>query len=340
MISGDWSSDVCSSDLGRADKWQWQHKEGTPDGWADGKKIFYRSRPDFLLAEIVPSVSTIMGGAPIKSNHLGMRDREYAEVKPANAYRIVLLGASHDMGTGVNDNETYENLVEDQLNEDVPDPRYSRYEILNMSVGGSDVLQRLLRLQQQGFRFEPDAVILSVAAHDQQFIIEHLTKILTTGIDLPPDYREIFNRIVTAARVSGKMPDAMIERRLQPYVSELYEWAFKRFASECRRRGIRPLVIYRPAPIDFESVELVSHSEITRLAAAAGLELIDLSHAFDAVADRDTLIVAKWEHHTTALGHRLLADSLYEALMPLLRQAPTTVMSAQTQSNTGSSVAP
>src|SRR5580704_2791293 len=124
-------------DIGRLDNWQWQRQEGMPEGWADGKKVFYRQRSDFLLAEIVPSVSTTMGGAPIESNRLGMRDREYAEIKPANTYRMVLLGASHDMGTGVKDNETYENLVEDRLNDEAPDPRYSRYEILNMSVGGS-----------------------------------------------------------------------------------------------------------------------------------------------------------------------------------------------------------
>ena len=81
-------------DVGRMDKWQWQRQDGTPEGWADGKKVFYRQRSDFLFADIVPSVSTVMGGAPISSNGLGMRDREYAEVKPANTYRMVLLGAS------------------------------------------------------------------------------------------------------------------------------------------------------------------------------------------------------------------------------------------------------
>ena len=62
--------------VGRMGKWQWQRQEGMPEGWAEGKKIFYRERSDFLFADIVPSVSTVMGGAPITSNRLGMRDRE------------------------------------------------------------------------------------------------------------------------------------------------------------------------------------------------------------------------------------------------------------------------
>jgi hypothetical protein len=319
-------------DVGRRDNWQWQRKEGMPKGWAEGKKVFYRQRTDFLLTEIVPSASTTLGGARIRSNHLGMRDREYQKIKPTNTYRIVLVGASHDMGAGVRDHETYENLVEARLNNRPPDQRYSAYEILNMSIGGSGILQRLLRLEAEGFQLAPDAAVVSVAAHDKQFLIEHLRKVITLGIKPPPDYQEILDRIVTKARVHGKMPEAMIERRLQSYVTEIYEWAFQRFATECRRRGIRPVIIYRPAPVDFEGVESASRSEIIRLAGASGLEVIDLSPAFDAIVDRDNLIVAKWEHHTTALGHRLLADKLYEGLVSLLKCASPSILSSHNQS--------
>jgi hypothetical protein len=309
-------------DVARVDNWQWQRKDGMPKGWADGKNIFYRPRSDFLLTEIVPSASTILGGAPIKSNHLGMRDREYTDAKPSGTYRIVLLGASHDMGAGVKDNETYENLVEDRLNRELPDSHYSRYEILNMSVGGTGILQRLLWLEGQGFQFAPDTVMLAVAAHDRQFLVEHVRKVLALGIEPPPGYREIFERTVRKARVRAGMPDAMIERRLQPYIDELYQWSFQRFAEQCRSRQIRPVVIYRPAPVDFEGVEGSSRRELIRLAQSAGLEVVDLSSAFDTVANRETLIVAKWEQHTTALGHRLLADKLYDSLVPLLFGSP------------------
>ena len=76
---------------------------------------------------------------------------------------MVLLGASNDMGWGVKNDQTYENLVEDNLNSRVPDARYSRYEILNLSVAADSILQRVLRLEQEGFEFQPDAAILSVS---------------------------------------------------------------------------------------------------------------------------------------------------------------------------------
>jgi hypothetical protein len=180
----------------------------------------------------------------------------------------------------------------------------------------------LLRLEQTGFELQPDAAMFSVAAADQQFLVEHLRKWLTLGIDPPPDYREFLDGIAHKAGVDGRMHDAVIERRLLPYVSEIHEWVFRRLAQQCAQRGVRPLVIYRPAPADFEGVEPARRSETVRLARAAGLQVIDLTPAFDSIMDRGTLIVAKWDDHTTALGHRLLADKLYEGLVPLLFSSP------------------
>ncbi len=271
-----------------------------------------------MLRDIAPSVSTVLGGAPAKSNRLGMRDREYEKIKPINTYRILLLGASNDMGWGVKNDQTYENLVEDKLNSRVPDARYSRCEILNLSVAADSILQRVLRLEQVGFEFQPDAVILSVTAIDEQWIASPLRKALIQEIEPSPGYREVVESVVRRAHVNGKMPAVMIERRLQPYATELCEWSFQRFAQQCAQRGVRPVVMYRPAPADFSGLESSRRSKLLGFARTAGLEVIDLSPAFDSVTDRSSLILAKWDDHTTVLGHRLLADELYKGLVPLL----------------------
>src|SRR4030095_932205 len=188
-------------DIARMGNWQWS-KSAQPEDWNKGNKAFYRKRSDFMLTDIDPSVSTFLEGAPIKSNRLGMRDREYDTIKPPNTYRIVLLGASHDQGNGVKENETYENLVEDRLNHELPDLHYSRYEILNMSLGNTGLFQRLLRLEQQGFQFKPDAAILSVSAVDQPFFARHLSRTLSLGIEPPPGYREIVERVTRKAGIN------------------------------------------------------------------------------------------------------------------------------------------
>src|SRR5437762_12712529 len=107
-------------------------------------------------------MNTVLGGTPCTSNSLGMRDREYQKAKPANTYRIVLLGASNDMSTGVKDNQTYENLVEDTLNSRVPDARYPRDEVLNLTDAADTIPQMVLRLEEVGFEFLSDAATLAV----------------------------------------------------------------------------------------------------------------------------------------------------------------------------------
>jgi hypothetical protein len=112
------------------------------------------------------------------------------------------------------------------------------------------------------------------------------------GIEPPPAYRQILERVTRSAGIHGKMPVVMIERRLQPYDDELYEWAFQRFAQQCKQRGIHPLVVYRPPTLDFDGSEQPERTKVIGLARAAGLEVIDLSPAFDSVTNRNTLIIA------------------------------------------------
>jgi hypothetical protein len=180
----------------------------------------------------------------------------------------------------------------------------------------------VLRLEQEGFEFHPDAVILSVTAVDEQFIASHLRNALIRGIEPSGAYGEIVESVIRRAHVNGKMPAIMIERRLQPYSTELCKWSLERFAQQCAQRGVRPIIVYRPAPADFSGLESAARTKMLEMARTAGLEVIDLSPAFDSVADRSSLFLAKWDDHTTALGHRLLADELYKDLVPLVFGSP------------------
>ncbi len=189
----------------------------------------------------------------------------------------------------------------------------------------------MLRLEEEGFEFQPDAVILSVTAVDEQFITSQLRKALLRGIEPSGAYGDIVQSVIRRAGVNGKMPAVMIERRLQPYVTELCTWSFQRFAQQCAQHGVRPIVMYRPAPVDFSGLETAGRTRTLELARAAGLEVIDLSPAFDSVADRSTLILAKWDDHTTALGHRLLANKLYEGIIPILFNSPSNKQTSNLQ---------
>jgi hypothetical protein len=302
-------------DLVRVNYRRWR-QDKTPEGWHDGRSVLYRSRSDFLLRELAPSVTVTNAGALATTNPFGMRDRDYTMEKPPGTYRMLLVGASHELGSGVGDNETFENIVEDRLNGERSGEPHSKYEILNFSVGSAGLLQKLARIEQVGFDFKPDCVLLSVYTPDRMFILSHLSEILRRGIEAPPEYRGFLSQIYQQAGISAGTPDLVIQSRLQAYVPELYEWIFRRFREQCEQRGIQALAVYRPQP--GEVTERDEYLEFIRITRSVGLEMIDLSPAFEAVPDRDTLILAEWDTHTNALGHQLLADALYARLVELL----------------------
>jgi hypothetical protein len=299
-------------DAGRNDKRQ-NMKVQEPDGWNAGMGSFYRKRSDFLLAEIVPSASGVISGVPIIANQLGMRDREYQKLKPSGVHRTVLLGSSHEFGAGVRNEETFENLVEDRLNLQPPDARLARWEILNMAASGESVFQKMLRLERVGFEYQPDAALLVVNPFDWNFVVQQLIRCVNGELTPPPDYAVIVDEVVREAGVKKGMPPLMVERRLRPHAPRVYEWIFKRFSDECKRRNVLPLVVYRPAPLD-DGSEASERSILLQCAHSAGVEVIDLYPAFQNVENRGELVLARWDDHTSVLGHRLLAEKLHEAL--------------------------
>src|SRR5262245_40164434 len=75
-------------------------------------------RPELkTVAELTrPGAQGIYNGAVYHANSAGFRGREYAPEKPRDVFRIVVVGDSFTMGSGVRDAEAYPSLVEDALN--------------------------------------------------------------------------------------------------------------------------------------------------------------------------------------------------------------------------------
>lgn len=102
-----------------------------------------RDRSDLLLRDLHPSRCVIWNGNVFSTNRWGMRDREYELAKSPGTLRIALLGPSHAMGNGVPDGATFENLLEERLNRELPGGRYERFEVLNFAVDGYTLTQQV-----------------------------------------------------------------------------------------------------------------------------------------------------------------------------------------------------
>ena len=221
-------------DSARGNQFMWGNVNAAPAGWTEDKLLF-RDRDDFIHREMIPDAMGTLCGTKATVNQWGMRDRNYSKEKPSTTFRFELFGSSHEVGSGVRDEETFENVVEDRLNALVAPDESQRYEILNLSVGGYSIFEKLNLLEQRGFDFKPDAVLFTVCTGDRPFILEHLANVARAKRRLPYEYLEqLFRR----AYIDSELSPVLIQHRLDPYVAEMYRWIFARLRSECERRGV------------------------------------------------------------------------------------------------------
>ena len=88
----------------------------------------------------------------------GIRDHEYGPKTP-NVFRIVLLGDSYTMGYGLEADETIDNVLERLL---LKEHMGIHIQVINCGHGAYAPWQERILLQEKGFTFEPDLVILQL----------------------------------------------------------------------------------------------------------------------------------------------------------------------------------
>jgi D-alanyl-lipoteichoic acid acyltransferase DltB (MBOAT superfamily) len=268
-----------------------------------------RSTGDFLTWELRPFAAIAFKGKQLHTNRWGMRDQEYEMKKPSKTYRYALLGASPEMGAGVADNETFESLLELRLNQENNNKtQYAKYEILDFAVGAYSQLQNLWVLEHKVFDFEPNTILYVVHATDEDAALRHYVESIQTGVEIPYDY---LKDLASKANIDRNTPRDVAEQRLRPFQSQLLSWVYTRMAKDCRQRGIQPVWIFLPM-----IGENISQRDIdlhVRLAQEAGFVTISLDNWFEN-QDMKYLVLADWDMHPNAEGHKLIANKLYEAL--------------------------
>ena len=287
--------------------WQLYMQKEPKDVWIQQTSAV-RYTGDFMDMELRPNSSIIFRGKPFHVNSWGMRDRDYTLAKPANSYRIALLGPSYVMGSGVGDNETFENLLEDRMNREDAGKPYGKYQILNFAISSYTDAQQVEELEDKALQFRPDAVFLVQTSIDPEVMVRLVAQKLFDHVDIPfPELEEFAAK--AGADKAPSVEDAT--RRLMPYKFDLVAWSYNRIVQDAKSRGIVPVWIYLPDLGHPEDAQRLA--DLTRLARQAGFTTIDLS---DVYRNQDTasLQVASWDAHPNARGHQLIAEKLYSAL--------------------------
>ena len=106
--------------------------------------------------------TSVDGHWKFTTNSKGLRDsREFSYDKPTGTLRVLALGDSHTQGYEVRQEATYAAVLERYLD------RYGmQADVLNAGVSGFSTAEELAYLENEGYRYDPDVVVLGFFAND------------------------------------------------------------------------------------------------------------------------------------------------------------------------------
>lgn len=293
--------------------WEVFNKE--PAGWR-GSLPLAESANNSWVKQLRPSMQVMFKGGMVTTNVWGMRDQEYSLEKPRNTYRMVLAGDSHTLGTGVNDDQVYSSILEERLNKEPP-VRGLRFEILNFAVPGSGPWQKLATLEARALKFQPDAIIYSgTALYEFKWALRDLARSVSYGQHIP--FPELIAIAKEAGVYGGLLPEILVESKLRPYAEKMLSTLYDRLVAQCRKLNAQCyfVLIANTVPLTEDQQEAVDRT--VALARQAGFTVLDLTQAYG-TDQLKSLWITPWDNHPNAAGHHMLADRMYEQLMPYLK---------------------
>jgi hypothetical protein len=120
--------------------------------------------------EHVPNSAGHFMGVDVKINSKGLRDREIPYQRDPSLRRILMLGDSIALGWGVPIDETFAKRIEQLSKTGGP-----ALEVINTGVGNYNTIMEVEYFLQEGYKFQPDIVVLNYFINDAEPVPPHPT---------------------------------------------------------------------------------------------------------------------------------------------------------------------
>ena len=287
---------------------------------------FVRFTDDVLEYELLAGYEGSWRDAPFRTNSNGFRDADHSVEKPSGTTRFALLGASYEMGAGVEDDEIFPAVLEEMLNRGAAPPVHP-YEILNLSVGGYGLVQRAELLRREAFRYQPDLIVLTLYTTEENRLLNHLAYVVHEGIPAPPFLEDL----LAQAGVAPGMGRSAARQALRPHADEVMRSALRQARRDSAAQGVPLIAVTVPTAQDLgnDPADVAAAlGRLSRLAREVSVQVLDLGNVYAGHSGEEVRL-APWDGHANALGHKLLAAGFYglltsDSTLDQLRQSGTT----------------
>jgi hypothetical protein len=268
--------------------------------------------------ELKPNLDVLLRGVPLRTNSHGLADREYSLKKPANTYRIALLGSSWTMPASVAPETAYQFVLEEQLN---ARSTGVSYEVINFGVEQYGLGEMIGTLEHRVLAYEPDMVILATTPFT--VMIKWFDR--QTSFQPQADSAPIFESMVLLQLGITKSP---AQNNIEPDVinKEYPGW-------EALFNAQLPAALYRAKKIcDANDIDFVfmflwwqtwmaaTEARITDVLEKLQIPMVDVSSALgDGITNYK---VSEVDKHPNALAHGVIAAELMKYLENQLELKP------------------
>lgn len=260
-------------------------------------------------------------------NPLGFRDADIPAPKPANSYRIAVVGDSFTYGQGVSNEERFTDLLRDRLNDGTC--KDVQFEVINLGRPGAETIDHLAILQEVALQLEPDFILLQWYKNDMEgadksgrprpmrlIPSDYLSTLLRENSVL---YFLIQSRWATLQSSLGweeSYEDYMRQRFLDPDSpdSQAASGALADFFSTNRTHDLPVGMILFPDAGGPAGLTFL-HDRVLAQCADEKILCVDLQEAYAEEEDPRTLWASALDHHPSALAHAMATDLLVEAFL-------------------------
>lgn len=311
-------------------------------------------RPDKMtIWSLVPDRELDMGRGRARVGPDGIRERDRPRPRTARDRRIVTLGDSSVFGWEVPDGQTWQENLENLLNQAFPQVHF---EVVNLGVPGFSSVQSLKLLERVGWAWEPDLVLGGNLFSDCNIDVFQDEKAIAL---LNPE-RSLVHRLLRGSRLycslwsahaswyahrgqsrnrvlmPGVQGSTWMQERLDTFVEMSrvplgrYRDNLETLRVECQRRDVKLAFLmlaqewdagvwtapHRPPPSEGEVLPWTPYREAMRgFADSHGLPLLSMPDIFAAAARRqDPRTLFVDPVHPSAEGARIMAQALFDFL--------------------------
>lgn len=265
------------------------------------------------------------------ANALGFRDSDCPCKKPADTWRVVVLGDSVAMGRGVALEESFGKRLEHFLNHQRT-AGMPEVQVCLMAEEGYNTAQKLRVLEYKALQCEPDLIVWAYSLDDPAHVLFHEGSAPHARYFYDPLSRAALGvrRLLFQARerFQGAGEDADVFRRLHNVYRQQLERQMKHLGQLSQRADVPVLLLVLPVletekladdpgyvvtPMDYRLLDV--HTLVTRMALQNDIAVVEGLDAFMGRRVADLLLSKEDILHPNAAGHELWALQLQKHML-------------------------